>query len=450
MKPVIKFFSSVKLAIVLLIILASTSIVGTLIPQQRTPSEYLAHYGQLGHFLMRLQLTRLYHSFWFVALLALFALNISVCTLERLSPKLRKTFRPRLETEPKAVLALKIRDRFKKSLGLSQAGVEVTDELRKRGYRIRAEQKETTQFLLARKRVLNWYGADTVHLGLLVILIGGIISGLLSYRENLSFTGQQTLPISKASFQVRLDRFETEFYPNGAVRDWISTLTILENGRPVLSRAVEVNHPLSYGGFVFYQSGYGWDWENPRLELVAKKKDDAGFSQSIQLKVGEKAKLPNTAMEIIVRRFVPDFMIDDKNEVVTRSLDANNPAALIEGWEAGQQVFSGWIFAKFPDFAKIHSSKETNLSFELKDFKAGQYSVIEVAKDPGVNVIWLGCALLMAGLFLAFYWPSREIKIILEEVEGKTEIMAGGIAAKSREAFEREFRELMAVLRRSK
>jgi len=383
-------------------------------------------------------------------LLALLALNVSVCTLERLSPKLRKTFRPRLETEPGGILALKIKDRFKKNASLAQVKAEVARVLGARRFRIRSVQKETSHFLLARKRVLNWYGADIVHLGLLVILIGGIISGLMSYRESLSFVGQQTHSLSRASFQVKLDRFETEFYPNGAVRDWISTLTILENGRPVLSRGIEVNHPLSYRGFVFYQSGYGWNWENPTLELEAKKKDDPAFTKTLQMKVGEKVKLPDTSLEIVVRQFVPEFMIDDKNEVRTRSLDPNNPAVQIEGWEAGQQVFSGWIFAKFPDFARLHSSKETNLSFELKDFKADQYSVVEVAKDPGVNFIWLGCTLLMAGLFLAFYWPAREIRLILEESQGKTEVLAGGIAAKSRQAFEKEFEELMAALRRSK
>ena len=56
----------------------------------------------------------------------------------------------------------------------------------------------------------------------------------------------------------------------------------------------------------------------------------------------------------------------------------------------------------------------------------------------------------MAGLFLAFYWPAREIRLILEESQGKTEVLAGGIAAKSRQAFEKEFEELMAALRRSK
>ncbi len=450
MKSVIRFLSSVKLAIVLLILLASVSIVGTLIPQQRTPEEYLAHYGQLSYLLMRLRLTALYHSFWFVALLGFFALNISVCTLERLSPKLRKTFRPRLETEAKAVLALKFSDRFRRNAGLDEVGPEVVRGLKGRGYRVRIESKDKTQFLLARKRTLNWFGADIVHLGLLVILIGGIVSGLASFRENLSLKGQQSSPVSKAPFEVRLERFETQHYPNGSVKDWISTLAILENGRPVLSRAIEVNHPLSYGGFVFYQTGYGWDWENPVLELVAKKKDDPTFARTVEAKLGERVKLPGTPVELVVEKFVPDFMIDDKNEVTTRSLEPNNPAARIEGFEAGQQVFSGWIFAKFPDFARMHSSKETNLVFELKDYKAGQYSVIEVARDPGVNLIWLGCALLMAGLVLAFYWPSREIKVILEEAQGKTEVTAGGIAAKNREAFETEFRELLQTLRRLK
>ena len=47
MKTVWRFFSSVKLAIVLFIVLTLASILGTLIPQQQTPAEYQAHYGSL-------------------------------------------------------------------------------------------------------------------------------------------------------------------------------------------------------------------------------------------------------------------------------------------------------------------------------------------------------------------------------------------------------------------
>ena len=60
------------------------SILGTLIPQGRAAEEYAARYGSLSGALIKLQLTSLYHSIWYLALLVLFALNIIVCTLDRL------------------------------------------------------------------------------------------------------------------------------------------------------------------------------------------------------------------------------------------------------------------------------------------------------------------------------------------------------------------------------
>jgi len=164
--------------------------------------------------------------------------------------------------------------------------------------------------------------------------------------------------------------------------------------------------------------------------------------------VGEKVNLEGENIQISVIHFIPDFILNEKNEAVTRSLQPNNPAAFIEGWQEEEKIFSGWIFSQFPDFSRIHSEKETDLSFELKNFKASQYSGIEAAKDPGANIIWIGCTFLMIGLALAFYWPSREIKIILEEIQGKTGVIAGGIASKNREDFQSEFDKIMTSLRR--
>ncbi|MCJ7644892.1 MAG: cytochrome c biogenesis protein ResB, partial [Candidatus Aminicenantes bacterium] len=88
MKSVWRLFSSVKLAIVLFIILTLASILGTLIPQQRTPAEYQAHYGSLSRVIAGIDLDRLYQSAWFIGLLLLFGLNLVVCSLARLTPKL--------------------------------------------------------------------------------------------------------------------------------------------------------------------------------------------------------------------------------------------------------------------------------------------------------------------------------------------------------------------------
>jgi hypothetical protein len=43
------------------------------------------------------------------------------------------------------------------------------------------------------------------------------------------------------------------------IRDYLSTLSVIDGGRTVLTRTVEVNHPLAYGGYSFYQSNYDPD-----------------------------------------------------------------------------------------------------------------------------------------------------------------------------------------------
>jgi len=450
MKALLNFFTSVRVAITLLIILICASTIGTFIPQERSASEYLVRYGQLGPLLQRLQFTKLYHSFWFIALLLLFALNILICTLVRLFPKFHRAFKPKIETEPRNILSLKIKDKFKVGLPPAEARDEVKKELSRRRYRLRASEAEKRHFFYARKKVLGWFGSDVVHLGILIILAGGIVSGLAGFRRDLTFVENQTLPISGANFSVRLDKFITEYYPDGSVKDWKSLLTILDAGKTLSQRMIEVNHPLNHRGYIFYQSGYGWDWEHPSLEVWVKKKGDQAYLKKVWLKFGEKTALGGESLDLSVLQFIPDFVLDEKNQPTTRSLEPNNPAAFIEGWQGTEKIFSGWVFAKFPDFSRLHSAKETDISLELKDVQAPSYSVIQMAKDPGVLLIWIGCGLLMGGLFLAFYWPTRELKIILEDSHGKTEVAAGGIALKSREAFQTEFENIINSLRKRK
>jgi len=86
MQRIWDFFCSLKLTISLLITLAITSIIGTIIPQFPNIDERYwgtisptkkALYEQLGFFDM-------YHSWWFLALLALFTVNLIACSIKRL------------------------------------------------------------------------------------------------------------------------------------------------------------------------------------------------------------------------------------------------------------------------------------------------------------------------------------------------------------------------------
>jgi cytochrome c biogenesis protein len=450
LKAVKKFFTSIKVAIVLLIILIGASILGTLIPQGRSAQEYLVRYGQLGNLFQKLQFTRLYQSLWYIAVLALFGLNLIVCTLVRLGPKLRRVFKPRCDLDPKSIQVLKVKDRIKMALAPAAASQAVKAELGRHHYRVREHSAAGKDCFLARKRLSGLFGSDVVHLGLLIILAGGILSGLVGQRGSLSLSESQTQSVPGADFSVRLDKFITEYYPDGNIKDWKSQLTVIEGSQELYQKTIEVNHPLNHRGFVFYQSGYGWDWENPSLEVWLEKKNEPDYLKKLWLKVGQTVGVEGEDITLTAARFLPDFVLDENNQPSTRSLEPRNPAAFIRGERGGAEVFSGWIFAKFPDFAQMHQAEESEFKLEFKDVRAPQYSVIQTAKDPGVPLIWVGCAALMLGLFLAFYWPTREIRLVLEESQGKTELSAGGIAAKSREAFQSEFDTIMKTLRKTK
>jgi cytochrome c biogenesis protein len=456
MRSVWKFLSSVKLAIVLIILLTVTSVIGTLIPQGRSVAAYSARYGgSLASIFDALRLTGVFRAPWFLALLLLFAANIIVCTVTRFGPKWRRAFRPAADFDAKAVASMHASCRLRLPLGLEASGEKVAAALRGRRYLVHRAAHENRTVLQARKRRLGWFGSDIVHLGLLVILAGGFTSGLASRRAQLALSEGETAKVPQASFEIKLDRFDILYYPSGQPRDYKSTITVLEGGAAVLTRTIEVNEPLSYKGVTFYQQGYGPDWDRAHCVLELKGAGEPAFLRTVSLRVGERTPVDGPDVTaVLVRRFIPDFVIGEGNQAQSRSGEANNPAALVEAWKGEERVFSGWVFAKYPEFGQGHGAGEAaprgapQIAVVLKDFDAPPYSVLEAAHDPGATLIWIGCGLVLFGLSLAFYWPPREIRIVLEASQGRVELTAGGQAAKSRESFQAEFDGIFASLRR--
>ena len=68
---------SVKLTVVVLLSLAATSIVGTVIPQNESPDAYLREYGEfLYRIFSAFDIFDMYHSWWFQFLLLLLTMNV--------------------------------------------------------------------------------------------------------------------------------------------------------------------------------------------------------------------------------------------------------------------------------------------------------------------------------------------------------------------------------------
>ncbi|WP_313077552.1 cytochrome c biogenesis protein ResB [Melaminivora sp.] len=86
------------------------------------------------------------------------------------------------------------------------------------------------------------------------------------------------------------------------------------------------------------------------------------------------------------------------------------------------------------------------LALELADFKQVQASVFQVARAPGKNVVYLGCALLILGVFAMLYVRDRRLWVWLApEGAGARATMALSMNRKTLDG-EREFHQLKTQL----
>jgi cytochrome c biogenesis protein len=80
--------------------------------------------------------------------------------------------------------------------------------------------------------------------------------------------------------------------------------------------------------------------------------------------------------------------------------------------------------------------------FALKDFTQVQASVFQVARAPGKKVVYLGCALLILGVFSMLYIRERRVWVwLVPEGAGSRAMMALSTNRKTMDG-DREFAQL--------
>ena len=98
MKKAFQFFRSMRFGIILLVLIAALSVVGTVIPQGREIAWYAQTYQSVHGAILVLKLNDVFNSWYFLLLLALLALNLILCSLVRIRtiPKQRELERKQL------------------------------------------------------------------------------------------------------------------------------------------------------------------------------------------------------------------------------------------------------------------------------------------------------------------------------------------------------------------
>ena len=425
-KKIYDFFSSVKLAIVLLLTLAVTSIVGTIIEQQQDPEKYLREYGETTYRILKfLGFTDVYHSWWYITLLTLLAINIIVCSIKRL-PKIWKVAMQPRKTLPQG---------YEKGLGISNAitlngkAEEIRDKLlealKSLRYKVEISKDEGSEIhLFADKNVFARFGVYIVHFGVLIVLIGGLITAVFGYRGfmNLAEGTESNLvgffsnsKVIELPFYVRCNKFKIDFYPSGMPKAYISDLSIIKDGKEVIRKEIRVNSPLKYRGIYFYQASYG------EGEVLLKIVDKSG-SKIVGVALGQPVKLAKDAYLSVI------------------SIDRGAIGVeFTKGGKSQKGIIKPFVLYEFPGTGK---------SVAVIDFRPVFYTGLQVSKDPGTWVVWTGSIVLILGLIVAFFIPHRRVWARIERKgDGKSKLVIGGLTNKGNEGLESELEEVLGVLK---
>lgn len=442
------FFNSLKLTLADLLVLAVVSVGGTIVEQNQPIRNYLAAYGpKWTKVIMTIGLNDMYHTWWFLSLLGVLALNIIVCTFERFPPKWKTLLKHKSEFDTKFIDRLSNNHTITTDGTASEVGARIEGLLKKKRFKTISSGSDGKFRVYAWKGTIGRLGSDVVHISLLLILAGAIIGSFYGYKDFRGVYVGGKFPAPNESFEIRLDDFWIDYYDTGQIRQYNSKLTVVEDGRDVMQKQIWVNEPLYYKGVRFYQSNWGVAWDRVEKASIAVMKKGADKpGEQVSINWNETRDIPGTPYKAKLVNFTADFAYDEESGTVySKSDEANNPAVMLEVYQGEKLISTPWLFLNYPGiFPSIPDSED---DLVLAGYRGIMYSGLSINKDPGTNVVWTGTAVMGLGFFLAFFVFYRRVWITVTNDGTTSVVRLGGMINKNQLAFEKEIGDLVEKIK---
>jgi cytochrome c biogenesis protein len=488
-----------RTALILLFVIAVASIFGSVFPQRPVSpdrvQEYLERNPTIGQVLDRVGMFDVFGSAWFTAIYVALLTALVAC----LVPRSRALARLLVAKPARGgrLGAYRNYDSFDlPGVDPAAAAEALRGVLGGRRYRVAAYPPDTQAArpseeqaervagaeLAAEKGYLREAGSILFHISFLLLLVGLVVG------KGFGFRGQATIiegdswvntrinydafqpgrfyhPTGLPGFTLRLEEFTNSFYPNGAPADYGSTMTATSASGEVQRQRVAVNRPLTVDGVRVFQSDYGYaphlritdaagkivldgpvemlrdpstEVSNRGLRLPALKSDIGQVGLQLTfftgLEQGSGGTFPNrpqlTNPVLVVLPLHGDLRAGQPGSVFT--LDTSR----LEPMGDRPLVLRPGQSGKLPNGATV----------QFPDLR--QYTVVTLARDPGVPIVGVAAALLLAGLLPSLYVRRRRVWArVRSSADGGSQVELAGLAYQGKDAFVLEFSELCAQAR---
>jgi cytochrome c biogenesis protein len=438
------FFASVKLTVALLLTLAITSIIGTVIPQNETPAIYINAYGEnLYRIFSFLKFFDMYRSWWFQLLIVFLTINVVVCSLERLP----KTWKVVSMKKPPFNA-----DRFRSDNGKvdfqSQRSVQTLRQtfepfICKKFSYCRIEETDKGWLLFGEKGRWTRLGAYIVHMSIIFLLIGALIGSNYGFEGFVNIPEGETVnqirlrnsnEIYPLDFDIRCDSFSVSFYETGTPKEYRSSLTILEAEQPVLQKDIIVNDPLSYKGINIFQSSYGAFPSDSLTLSISSREDEFGFNFIKETKIGEPVELPEGKGSVIIQDYTNSAQFGG------RSIGEAFIGILTPPEGEPVQII---LPLRFPNFDRM---RQGDFIIGIQDYEKKFYTGLQVAYDPGVPVVYLGFIIMILGCFITFFKSHQRICVEIIQVGNNSRVMVAGSANKNKLGMQQKIKRISEKL----
>ena len=462
--------TSMRTALILLMMMGIAAIPGSLVPQRVSNSiavrDFFAANPTRAEWYDRFSLFDVYGSSWFSAIYILLFISLIGCVL----PRSVEHFRAMRAEPPATPRNLNRLEHHQIFAGNGSELIEATAWLKKKRFRIRQGNGDIS----AEKGYLRETGNLFFHLSLILILIGVGFGSLFGMRgeaivnvgerfinvptsyDSLAL-GKLTNDLNSSPFVIEVNDFVATYNPKtNAALDYSMNVTTTD-GDQIREQLVKVNKPLTFGDTRVYLQANGY-------APIVTVRDSTGsvvfqgpvtfLPQDGNLRSIGSIKVPDANPQVgFVASLLPTYQRSESDGGISVYPELLRPKMLFSVWSGDLGLDSGIPQSVY----RIDTTDMTNLGLgslsvgETFVYPGGTITLekiipwvnLQIVDDPGKSYALFGGIAAILGLFFSLYGRRRRIWV---RING-TQVEVAALSKNNAPGLEKEIAELVAHLK---
>ena len=418
---VLNWLSSLKIAILLLFLIAISCAAGTFIPQQEPDQFYYDNFNNdpflgliNGNILILFELNHVYTSYWFLILLTWLGLALAVCSFRRQLPILKSALNWIDYKSPRQIAKLSVAQTIKTN-DPSKSLEKLSINLKKEGWNVR----ETDGRIAARKGVIGRLGPILIHLGLILLMIGATYGSLNGKTLERFMAPGRSIDLlnnnEEKGLTIKLLKFQIERDPQGRTEQYRSIVKVIEPNGNNEEKEISVNSPLRYKGLTLYQA----DWSLAAI--------------TIQIDNSPKLQIPIKS--------IPELGEQTWGTIIPTQKDGEGQILLTVSSELGPVTIYDNDGTRLTNISINKEAKVKNTL--IKIINVIPSSGLLLKRDPGVPFVYTSFAIILLGGSLSII-STKKIWLLHEKEQSI--IYIGGLSNRNLSGLSKELPKFISFL----